>query len=167
MAEAVEAIKPIYYEDPLQPGFSENWLALRRATNIPIMTGENIELPEGALPFLQAQAVDCLQPDIISSGGITGTKKIADLAALYRTPITLHNVSGLLMNAASQQLAASVFNCPRIECTRRADSIAWASPNPLVVKDGKMQVSMAPGLGVELDQDWISGHRFAGEPGWN
>jgi len=29
-----------------------------------------------------------------------------------------------------------------------------------------MQVSMAPGLGVELDQDWISGHRFAGEPGW-
>jgi hypothetical protein len=54
VAEAVEAIKPIYYEDPLQPGFSENWLALRRATNIPIMTGENIELPEGALPFLQA-----------------------------------------------------------------------------------------------------------------
>lgn len=167
VAEAVEAIKPIYYEDPLQPGFSENWLALRRATNIPIMTGENIELPEGALPFLTSQAVDCLQPDIISSGGITGTKKIADLAALYRTPITLHNVSGLLMNAASQQLAASVFNCPRIECTRRADSIAWASPNPLVVRDGKMQVSMAPGLGVELDQDWISGHRFAGEPGWD
>ncbi|MBL8593008.1 MAG: hypothetical protein JNK01_09995, partial [Devosia sp.] len=81
--------------------------------------------------------------------------------------ITLHNVSGLLMNAASQQLAASVFNCPRIECTRRADSLAWASPNPLVVRDGKMQVSMAPGLGVELDQDWISGHRFAGEPDWN
>ena len=167
VAEAVEAIKPIYYEDPLQPGFSENWLALRRATNIPIMTGENIELPEGALPFLQHQAVDCLQPDIISSGGITGTKAIADLAALYRTPITLHNVSGLLMNAASQQLAASVFNCPRIECTRRADSLQWASPNPLQVRDGKMQVSMAPGLGVELDEDWISGHRFAGEPGWD
>jgi len=167
VAEAVEAIKPIYYEDPLQPGFSENWLALRRSTNIPIMTGENIELPEGALPFLQHQAVDCLQPDIISSGGITGTKKIADLAALYRTPITLHNVSGLLMNAASQQLAASVFNCPRIECTRRADSIQWALPNPLQIKDGKMQVSMAPGLGVELDQDWISAHRYAGEPDWN
>jgi L-alanine-DL-glutamate epimerase-like enolase superfamily enzyme len=131
------------------------------------MTGENIELPEGALPFLQHQAVDCLQPDIISSGGITGTKAIADLAALYRTPITLHNVSGLLMNAASQQLAASVFNCPRIECTRRADGLEWASPNPLVVRNGKMQVSTAPGLGVELDQDWISGHRFAGEPDWN
>ena len=166
VAEAVEQIKPIYYEDPLQPGFSENWLALRKATNIPIMTGENIELPEGALPFLQHQAVDCLQPDIISSGGITGTKKIADLAALYRTPITLHNVSGLLMNAASQQLAASVFNCPRIECTRRADRLEWAVPNPLLVKNGKMQVSNAPGLGVELDPAFLEAHRYKGETGW-
>lgn len=166
VAEAVEAIKPIYYEDPLQPGFSENWLALRKATTIPIMTGENIELPEGALPFLQHQAVDCLQPDIISSGGITGTKKIADLAALYRTPITLHNVSGLLMNAASQQLAASVFNCPRIECTRRADRLEWAVPNPLLVKNGKMQVSNAPGLGVELDPGFLEAHRYKGETGW-
>ncbi len=130
------------------------------------MTGENIELPEGALPFLQHQAVDCLQPDIISSGGITGTKKIADLAALYRTPITLHNVSGLLMNAASQQLAASVFNCPRIECTRRADRLEWAVPNPLLVKNGKMQVSNAPGLGVELDPAFLEAHRYKGETGW-
>jgi len=166
VAEAVEDIKPIYYEDPLQPGFSENWLALRKATNIPIMTGENIELPEGALPFLQHQAVDCLQPDIISSGGITGTKKIADLAALYRTPITLHNVSGLLMNAASQQLAASVFNCPRIECTRRADALPWAVPNPLTVANGKMQVSTAPGLGVKLDPGFLEAHRYKGETGW-
>ena len=130
VAEAVEAIRPLYFEDPLQPGFSENWLALRRTTRLPIMTGENIELAEGALPFLQAQAVDCLQPDIVNSGGITGTKPIADLAALYRTPITLHNVSGLLLNAASQQLAAAIFNCPRIECTRRATSLPWAGPQP-------------------------------------
>jgi L-alanine-DL-glutamate epimerase-like enolase superfamily enzyme len=166
VAEAVEEIRPIYFEDPLQPGFSENWLALRRSTRIPIMTGENIELPDQALPFLQSQAVDCLQPDIISSGGITGTKAIADLAALYRTPITLHNVSGLLMNAASQQLAATTFNCPRIECTRRASSLKWASPNPLKIKDGKMQVSMAPGLGVDLDPDFLDAHRWPGETDW-
>ena len=167
VAEAVEDIKPIYYEDPIQPGFSENWLALRRTTRIPIMTGENIALPEGALPFLQTQAVDCLQPDIILAGGITGTKRIADLAAMYRTPITLHNVSGLLLNAASQQLAASIFNCPRIECTRRATSLEWATPNPLKIKNGRMTVSDAPGLGVELDNDWLVGHRWKGEPVWD
>ena len=166
VAEAVEAIKPIYYEDPLQPGFSENWLALRRSTRIPIMTGENIELPEGALPFLTSRAIDCLQPDIVNSGGISGTRAIAQLAALYRTPITLHNVSGLLLNAASQQLAAATFNCPRIECTRGATKLRWANPNPLNIHNGRMTVSDAPGLGVDLDFDWLSAHRFKGEPDW-
>jgi galactonate dehydratase len=166
VAEAVEAIRPIYFEDPLQPGFAENWLALRRSTRLPIMTGENIELADDALPFLQSQAVDCLQPDIVNSGGITGTKRIAELAALYRTPITLHNVSGLLLNAASQQLAAAIFNCPRIECTRRAGALEWASPNPLEIRDGRMRISRAPGLGVTLDPDFLDAHRWPGEPMW-
>lgn len=89
VAEAVEHIKPLFYEDPLAPSFSESWLALRRTTRIPLMTGENIELSEGAMPFLQNQAVDYLQPDLLNSGGITGTKMIADLAALYRIPVCL------------------------------------------------------------------------------
>lgn len=166
VAEAVAPIEPLYFEDPVQPGYSENWVALRRATNIPIMTGENLELPEAALPFLENQVVDCLQPDIVNSGGITGTRAIADLAARYRVPITLHNVSGLLLNAASQQLAAAIFNCPRIECTRRATSLEWATPNPLEVRNGKMTVSTAPGLGVTLDEDYLASHMWPGETGW-
>ena len=143
-----------------------DWLALRRSTRLPIMTGENMELPEQALPFLQSQAVDCLQPDIVLSGGITGTKRIADLAALYRIPVTLHNVSGLLLNAASQQLAAAIFNCPRIECTRGATALSWASPNPLDVANGMMRISDQPGLGVDLDQEWLLSHRWPGETDW-
>jgi galactonate dehydratase len=166
VAQAVEHIHPLYFEDPLAPAWSDNWLALRRATRLPIMTGENMELAEWAVPFLQHQAVDIFQPDIINSGGITGTKAIADLAALYRIPIALHNVSGLLLNMASQQLAAAIFNCPRIECTRRADQLPWAKPNPLVIKNGYMKVSTGPGLGVELDQDYLRSHRADGEPWW-
>jgi len=40
-------------------------------------------------------------------------------------PIALHNVSGLMLNMASQQLAAAVFDCPRIECAAGADRIRW------------------------------------------
>ncbi len=167
VAEAVEPIKPLYYEDPLQPGFSENWMALRRQTNLPIMTGENIELVDQAVPFLTNQAVDCLQPDIVLSGGITGVKAIADLAGIYRTPVTLHNVFGLLLNLASQQLGAAIPNTPRIECTRGATKLAWADGNPLEISDGKMKVGTAPGLGFVPDLDWLKGHRYAGEPWWD
>jgi galactonate dehydratase len=167
VAQVVEAIKPLYYEDPLQPGFGENWLALRRATRLPILTGENLELVDQAMPFIQSHAVDCLQPDIVNSGGITGVKAMADLAGVHRMPVTLHNVSGLLLNMASQQLAASIFDCPRIECTRRATSSKWAVENPLQISSGKMRISDAPGLGVALDEDYLAAHRFAGEPYWN
>ena len=166
VAEAVEHIKPLFFEDPISPTWSDSWPALRRTTRIPIMTGENIELPENAAPFLQSQAVDCLQPDLINSGGITGTKMIADLAALYRIPVSLHNVSGLALNMASQQFSAAVFNCPRMECTRNADRTKAAASNGLVIKDGRMKVSTLPGLGLDLDQDFLKSARAEGEPWW-
>ncbi|MBI4876670.1 MAG: mandelate racemase/muconate lactonizing enzyme family protein [Acidobacteria bacterium] len=166
VAEAVEHIKPLYLEDPLAPNFSPSWMALRRSTRLPLMTGENIDLVDQALPFLENQAVDLLQPDIVNSGGITGVMKIADAAARYRTPIALHNVSGLLLAASSQQVAAAVFNCPRIESIRNADELPWAKPNPLVIRNGRMKVSTAPGLGVELDQDYMKSNRADGEPWW-
>jgi L-alanine-DL-glutamate epimerase-like enolase superfamily enzyme len=147
VAQAVEPIEPLFYEDPLAPEFSEAWLALRRSTRLPILTGENIELLEGALPFLQNQAVDCLQPDLINSGGITGVRRIADFAALYRIPVCLHNVSGYVLNQASQQWSAAVFNCPMMECLRNADrpeSNPEAAGNLPVIRDGKMKVSQLP-----------------------
>lgn len=166
VAEAIEPIKPLYFEDPLAPNFSESWMALRRSTRIPIMTGENIQLAENALPFLMNQAVDCLQPDLASSGGITGVKKIADLAALFRIPIHLHNVSGLGLNMASQQVTAALFNAPLMECTRDADKAPEAAENAPVIRDGKMLVSTLPGLGIVLDQDYLKATRVEGEPWW-
>ena len=157
VAQAVEHIRPLYFEDPIAPEWSEGWMALRRATRLPLMTGENMELAEWALPFCQNQAVDIFQPDIINSGGITGTRMIADMAASYRMPIALHNVSGLMLNLASQQLAAAVFNCPRIECASGADKFRWATKNPIVIRNGRMKVNTEPGLGVEMDQEYLKG----------
>ncbi len=166
VAEAVEHIKPLFYEDPIAPAYSESWLALRRATRLPIMTGENIELSEQARPFLQNQAVDCLQPDLVNSGGITGTRMIAELAALYRIPVCLHNVSGLALDLASQQWSAAVFNCPRMECRRTADQAKAAAGNAPVIRNGRMRVSTLPGLGLELNQEYLRANLAAGEPWW-
>jgi len=166
VAQAVEEIKPIFFEDPLTPAFSESWMALRRSTRVPILTGESIALIEEAMPFLQNQAIDCLQPDLVHAGGITGTKIIADMAAAYRTPISLHNVSGYALNMASQQFAASVFNCPRIECRPWYDEAPEAAGNVPVVKDGKIQVSGLPGLGILLNEDYLKANLAEGEPWW-
>ncbi|MGN6755283.1 MAG: mandelate racemase/muconate lactonizing enzyme family protein [Thermomicrobiales bacterium] len=167
VAQAVEPIAPLFYEDPLAPPFSDAWLALRRATRLPLMTGVNLELAEQALPFLQHQAVDALQPDLINSGGITGTKQIADLAALYHIPVCLHNVSGLVLAMASQQWSAAVFNCPLMECRRGNEQARAAASNAPVIRDGQMLVSTRPGLGLDFDQDYLRAMRADGEPWWD
>ena len=166
VAAAVEHIKPLYFEDPIAPAYSDSWVALRRTTRVPLLTGEDVELLEGALPFIQNQAVDCLQPDLIDSGGISAVKMMADLASAYRMPIALHNVGGLLLNMASQQVAAAVHNCPRIECSRGSDKPKAAASNAPVITNGKMKVSSLPGLGLDLDLDYLKANLAPGEPWW-
>ena len=214
----------MFFEDPLAPAFSESWLALRRATRLPIMTGENIELAERPLPFLQNQAVDCLQPDLINSGGITGTKMIADLAgavphpdlpAQRQRPGAEHGLAAVLgghlqlpddgmpaqrrpgarggqQRAGDPQRAhegldaarpgpgsrpglpegqpgrrravvggvrvavadspGAPSTCPA-ECRRDAGRAPEAASNASLIRNGRMVVSMLPGLGLDLDQD--------------
>ena len=166
LGKAVAPIRPLYFEDPLQPEFSQNWLTLRQAIDMPMMTGENLALAEAALPFMSTGAVDILQPDIVNAGGITGVKAMADAASLYRMPIALHNVSGLLQNLASAQVAAAVFDCPLIECRQDAGRLAWAT-TPLQISDGRMQIPLTPGLGFEPDNDYLRAHRYAGEDWWD
>ncbi|HPQ13673.1 MAG TPA: mandelate racemase/muconate lactonizing enzyme family protein [Bryobacteraceae bacterium] len=166
VAEAIEPIKPLFFEDPLTERFSESWLALRRSTRVPLAVGENIELLEGALPFLQNQAVDFLQPDLLNSGGITGVKILADMAAHYRVPICLHNVSGHVLNMASQQFSAAHFNCPWMECQRNADRTKVAAENAPVIRNGRMKVSTLPGLGLVLDEGYLKSNLLPGETWW-
>ena len=166
VAQAVEPIQPLFFEDPLAPAYSESWMALRRATRLPIMTGENIELAEGALPFLQNQAVDCLQPDLVHSGGITGVKVLADLAGLYRIPVCLHNVSGYALHMASLQWSAAVANCPLMECRRNADRAEEAAGGVPEIREGRIRVPARPGMGYDFDMDFLKGNRAEGEPWW-
>jgi L-alanine-DL-glutamate epimerase-like enolase superfamily enzyme len=166
VAEAVKHIKPLFFEDAMDPHFSESWMALRRATSVPLLVGEDVELVEGAAPFITNLAVDYLQPDLVNSGGITGVKKIADFAIPYRFPICLHNVGGLLLNLASQQFAAAVHNCARIECARGSDVSPLATGNVPVIKDGRMKVSNLPGIGFLPDNDYLKAHLAPGETWW-
>ncbi len=110
VAEAVEPIKPLFLEDPLAPEFSDAWVALRRTATSPLMVGENIALAEGAgCPFCEdASCLDCLQPDLINCGGISAAKRIADLAALYRIPVSCHNVSGYVLLAVPAVLGGDL-----------------------------------------------------------
>ena len=170
VAQAVESMNPLWFEDPMNPVFHEGWMDLRRATTIRLLTGEKLELVRQFRPFLDSGAIDVPHPDLAFSGGITGVKKLADYAALSRTPIALHNVGSLVMTYANAHFAASVQNLFKVESAlahpgRYVEAMA-ASNGPQVNK-GEMTIPNGVGLGLDLNQDYLHKYLAPGETFWS
>ncbi len=169
VAKAVEPMNPLFLEDALNVPFHEGWLALKRSTRIPILTGEKLEMVSGFRPFLDHQAADIIHPDLAFAGGLTGVKKIADYAALMRTPVALHNVGTLVLTMASAHFAAAIQNFYKSESALgRSERLVerMAAANAPVVAKGRLKVPSAPGLGLELDEDFLRSQMREGEPWW-
>lgn len=170
VAKAVEPMNPFWIEDPLNPVFSEGWMDLRRGTDARLLTGEKLELVRGFRPFLDNGAVDIIHPDLAFAGGITGTKKIADYAALSRTPVALHNVGSLVMTYANAQFASSIQNLFRVESALAHPGRyveAMAASNPPHVRRGEMTVPAGVGLALDLNKDFLRKNLAPGEPFWD
>jgi galactonate dehydratase len=169
VAKAVEPMSPLFIEDALNPPFSEAWMALRRSTRVPLLTGEKLEMVRGFKPFLDSQAVDIIHPDLSFAGGITGTRKIADYAAQFRTPVALHNVGSLVLTYANAHFGASIQNFYRSESQlgRPGRYIeGMAAGNPPDVRQGLLKVPTGPGLGLEIDADFLKKNLAPGEEYW-
>jgi L-alanine-DL-glutamate epimerase-like enolase superfamily enzyme len=169
VAKAVEPMNPLFIEDPLNPPFSEAWMALRRSTRVPLLTGEKLEMVRGFKPFLDNQAVDFVHPDLAFAGGITGTRKIADYAAQFRTPVALHNVGSLVLTYANAHFGASIQNFYRSESQLgRPDHYiegmsAAGAPD---VRKGLLKVPSGPGLGLEINSEFLKQNLMDGEVYW-
>ncbi len=170
VAKVVEPMNPLFLEDPLQVDHTEGWNAVKRSTRIPLLVGEKLELVRGFKPFLDTQSADILHPDLAFAGGFTGTKKIADYAKLFRTPLALHNVGSLVLCYASAHFGSAIFNFYRSESalgrpTRHVEKMSATAPPE--VKDGHLTVPTRPGLGFEPNEEYLRSVLTPGEPYWS
>ncbi len=172
-AKAIEPIEPMWMEDPLSVPYSEGWLELKRSTRTPILTGEKLELVRGFRPFLDNGAVDIVHPDVAYAGGITGCMKIADYAALSRTPVALHSGPASLVRLyASLHLAGAIQNFFKIENILgklrfpTGDREKMAAGKEPEVRNSVMPFPEGPGLGLEINEDWLRQHMAKGETWW-
>jgi L-alanine-DL-glutamate epimerase-like enolase superfamily enzyme len=169
-AKAIEPIDPLWIEDPLSVPYSEGWLELKRSTRVPILTGEKLELVRGFRPFLDNGAVDIVHPDVAYAGGITGCMKIAEYAELSRTPVALHSgPASLIRFYASVHLAAAIQNFFKIETILGEGHAAkekMAANKEPVIRNSVIQFPEGPGLGLEINEDWLRQHMAKGETWW-
>lgn len=169
MANTVQPLNVVFIEDPLNVQYSEGWAALKRSTAVPVMTGEKLETLRQFKPFIDAQAVDFIHPDISYAGGFTGCMKLSDYAALTRTPVALHNVGSLVRTYASAHLSMAIQNFYRSESRlgregRMIEQMAIGEPP--IVRNGILQVPDKPGLGLSIDEAFLKKHLPKNEPWW-
>src|SRR6185436_2986631 len=112
-------------------------------------------------------AVDFVNPDIAFCGGLTGARKIATLAALYRIPVATHNVGGVLLTMASVHFGVSIHDF-LISETRLGgqQSILTMATKPPVVERGGIDVPTMPGLGVELSTEGVRAWQTDEDSDW-
>jgi L-alanine-DL-glutamate epimerase-like enolase superfamily enzyme len=125
----------------------------------------------GFKPFLDNQAVDIIHPDLAFAGGITGTRKIADYAYVMRVPVALHNVGSLVLTYANAHFGSSIHNFYRSESQlgrpgRYIEGMAVGATAP-EVRGGMLKVPTGPGLGLEINPDFLKQNLVAGEPYWS
>jgi len=128
------------------------------AVNVPIAAGENIYLWDGFREFIEQRAIDIIHPDLLTSGGMLETKKIADYAERYGLPTALHFAGSPIAFMANLHTAAAIPSFVALE-HHGLDLPFWSSlvtglEDPLMV-DGYVAVPDKPGLGVDLNYEGI------------
>ena len=123
------------------------------ASKVPICMGENLARREGFKDFILNQGCDILHPDLRNSGGFLETKRIADMAHVFGLPMANHNTGSQVNTYASAQWASSIRDYISLETITGEGG--WMDQVLLLdgpyIKDGFIQVTDKPGLGIELN----------------
>jgi galactonate dehydratase len=161
LANALAPYDPYFYEEPLRPEHIPAWARLRQQMQVPLATGESLYTRFEFLDLIAAQAADIIQPDICVCGGLLEFRKIAAIAEAHYVTIAPHNPMGPVATAVNVHLAASIHNFKILEYILPI-GMEWADwvDEPYLPKDGYLELRNRPGLGIEVNEEAITGHDY-------
>lgn len=149
-ARQAEQYRPRWIEEAFPMDRLEAFVALRKATSIPIATGEHMYGRWEADRFLRAGAVSVVQADPEWCGGVSELIKICNIASLYDAQVVPHGHS---LHAALHVVASQPpATCPLVEfLITKMRSYYHFEKNPPVPVRGMIALPDRPGFGIEWD----------------
>jgi len=165
LARKLEPYRLAWLEDMVPWQYTEMWREITEAIETPTLTGEDIYLKEAFIELIEARAVDMIQPDLASAGGILETKKMGDYAEEHGVPMALHFAGTPVSFMANVHCAAATQNFIALE--NHSVDVPWwedlvTGLDKPVMQAGFVAVPDRPGLGVELNEDVVREHLFEG-----
>lgn len=154
MSRELAPFKPMLIEEPTVPDNLDSLRWVRDHSMIPVASGERFYGKYHFWDVLHKECVDIAQPDIFHTGGILESKKIAAMCEASHVPVSFHNPSGPISNAAILQLAACTPNFLIHEIMVTDGSFRSAITNEDVqYEDGYILIPEKPGLGIEVNEE--------------
>lgn len=167
VGRACDEARFYWYEDPyLDAGWSPHAARkLRQMLKTPLLMTEHVRGLEPKAVWITEEATDFLRTDPEYDMGITGAMKTAHLAEAFGLDVELHAAG-----PAQRHCMAAMRNSNFYELSLVAPGVAnpippvflnYSDDLDAVGADGCYPVPNGPGLGVELDWDYVTRHRVA------
>ena len=157
VGRVVEQLGFVWYEEPLRDYDFTGYSELSRALDIPVQVAEVVPGHANlSTEYILREAGDHLRSDVYWKGGITGVIKTAHLAEAFNMPLEIHHGASPIMNWANLHVACAIPNCDWFEVLVPENAYDYGLtryPNP--GPDGMVVAPTEPGLGVEIDWDWV------------
>jgi len=162
IGKLMEEYKFDFYEEPVPFDWYEETKMVTDALNVPIAGGEQEPSMHNFRWLIGNEALQIVQPDIFYFGGMIRSMKVARMAAIKNMDCTPHiSGSGLgylymmhfvsaLPNAGPYHEFKGFNNELPLKC----------STSDLQSHGGVVKVPTSPGLGVEIDPDYIRKHQL-------
>jgi L-alanine-DL-glutamate epimerase-like enolase superfamily enzyme len=167
LGKAFEKFNLAWMEDFIPWQNTELLKKITDAIDVPTLTGEDIYLKESFIELARNHAVDMLQPDLVTAGGILETHKIGDAIQEHGVPMVMHMAMSPVACFANVHCAAATENFLVLE-NHAVDRPEWgdivdgvAKP---IIQQGFIPVPEGPGLGITLNEEAIK--KQLSEPGY-
>ena len=150
LAERIAEFRPRWLEECAMPDRIESYRAIKDKTNIPLSGAEHEYTRWGFKRFIDARALDVLQPDIYWCGGLSETLKITAMATAADLVVIPHGHS--TPAGIHFSLAQSPIHTPYQEYLEKWNAIhQHFLLHPVHPVRGMIRCNELPGLGMELD----------------
>lgn len=146
-----------WFEEPLAPDALDDYVRLRLRAEVPISGGEVLTRRQAFQAWIDAGALDIVQPDVTKSGGLGETRRIGWMAEDRGVRLIPHGWNTAVGLAADLQLAAALPQTNYVEYIAGSPYVdELAAHEWQLDEDGYLPIPADPGLGIELDPDALA-----------
>ncbi len=165
VGRVVDELNFTWYEEPIHDNHVDGLRELTRQLRTPLLAGESVDLDRLPL-YLDREICGMVRGDCHIKAGITGLAQAMRMAAARGFNLEIHAAAAPLLDVGNLHVAAAFTNCRFLEVFPLYFPIFQHNPYA-IDREGYLTVPDGPGLGVELDFDWIDNGtkrlaRFAG-----